>query len=373
MLVFDKIELNKSKRVKTEEGYLSVPANLARAGIYSYKAGDIGMTDRDPDCKVKVFRSDSEVFNADSMSSFELKPVTLGHPVEMVNVKNIKKYQVGSAGGQILRDGEFVTTKLLITDEDAIKAVDAGRCEVSNGYTAEFDFISGQTEKGECYDALQKNIRGNHIAIVDKARGGRGCRLSDEEQQEKNMKKIMFDGIEIEVTEQAEQAIGKLQTQVSDAKSKTKDAKDQAIADKAELQGKLDAEKQKVVDAESKVLDGEALDARIEQRAQLVTDAKSLVKDFDAKGKTDDAVREEVVMTVCDGVVLDGMEAIAKPIYVRARFDAALSVKDNATDGAEKIVIDAEKAKEDDKNLTESEKARKKFTEETENQYKGDK
>jgi len=366
MLVFDKIDLSKSKRVKTEEGYLSVPANLARTGIYTYKAGDIGMTDRDPDVKVKVFRSDSEVFDAESLQSFELKPVTLGHPSEMVNVKNIKKYQVGSAGGKILRDGEFVTTKLLITDENTIKKVEKGTCEVSNGYTADFDFIGGQTDSGECYDALQKNIRGNHIAIVDRARGGRGCRLSDEEKQEKSMKKLMFDGIEIEVTDQGEQAIGKLRDQVAMAKAKTKEVKDAAIAKEAGLQGELDAEKQKVIDAEAKVLDGDALDARIEQRAQLVNDAKSLVKDFDASGKSDNQVREEVVMAVCDGVVLDGMDEIARPIYVGARFDGALAVKDSAGDGSEKLVIDADK--EDD--VPESEKKRDEFKKKSEESYK---
>lgn len=366
MLVFDKIDLSKSKRVKTEEGYLSVPANLARTGIYDYKAGDIGMTDRDPSVSVKVLRPSDQVFDECSMKSFALKPVTDGHPPEMVDVKNIKRYQVGSASGTVGRNGEFITADLLITDEDVINAIENGKCEVSNGYTADFDFIRGQTEHGECYDAIQKNIRGNHIAIVDRARGGRGCRLSDEEKQENSMKKIMFDGIEIEVTDQAEQAIGKLRAEVATAKAKTKEVKDAKTAKEAELQAKLDAEKQKVSDAEAKVLDGEALDARIEQRAQLVTDAQSLVKDYDAKDKTDEQVREEVVMSVCDGVVLDGMDEIAKPVYVRARFDAALSVKDSASDGSEKMIIDVKK--EDDE--PESEKARKAFIAKSEDKYK---
>ncbi len=306
MLVFDRIEINQSKRKTTPEGYLSVPANLARTGIYDYLAGDIGMTDREANTPVKVYRPSDEVFNGDAMTSFSLKPVTDGHPPEMVNIDNIKRYQRGFAASEIGRNGEFVTADLLITDAEMIEKINAGKCEVSNGYTADFEFIRGATEAGEVYDAIQRNIRGNHIAIVDKARGGRGCRLSDEQTKGDNMKKIMFDGIEIEVTDQAEQAIGKLKTEVDDAKAETKTVKDAATAKEATMQAEIDTLKKSVTDAESKIVTGEALDAMVNERTKLVSDAARLAKDFVCDGKSNDEIVEGVALAINDGLDLTG-------------------------------------------------------------------
>ena len=75
----DKFKL-KSKRVITDEGYMQVPARIGRTGIQEYRAGEIGLTDRDPMEIVKVFRPPEEVFDEESMRSFENKPVTNDHP-----------------------------------------------------------------------------------------------------------------------------------------------------------------------------------------------------------------------------------------------------------------------------------------------------
>jgi len=47
-----------------------------------------------------------------------------------------------------------------------------GKVELSNGYTSEIEFKAGKTNDGFEYDAIQTDIKGNHIAIVDKARCG---------------------------------------------------------------------------------------------------------------------------------------------------------------------------------------------------------
>lgn len=365
MLVYDRIEVDQSKRTITTEGYLSVPATLARVGIYDYMAGDIGMTDRDAKSPVKVYRPSEEVFNADSMSSFSLKPVTDGHPSVMVDITNIKKYQKGNASSEIMQDGEFVKTDLLITDAEMIKKIDEGKCEVSNGYTADFDFEEGSTESGEVYDAIQRNIRGNHIAIVDRARGGRDCRLSDEQQQEKRMKKIMFDGIEIEVTDQGEQAIGKLRSEVATANAKTKEVKDAAIAKEAELQALFDAEKQKTTDAQANVLDAAQIDALVKERSAIVTDAKRLSPEFVCDGKSNDEIVEGVVCELNDSVDLAGKEDAYKVPYCRAMWDQAIFAKDNEDDGAGKIVIDMDKGDDPDE-----EAKREEFKKKTEDMYK---
>ncbi len=368
MLVFDKVDINQSKREHTPEGYLRVPANLARVGVYDYRAGDIGMTDRDPMDQVKVYRPADQVFDETSMNSFSLKPVTNGHPPEMVNIKNIKQYQVGNAASAISRNGDFMVTELLVTDSAMISAIEDGKCEVSNGYTADFDFVIGATENGERYDAIQKNIRGNHIAIVDNARGGRGCRLSDEQKKEQNMKKIVFDGMTIEVTEQGEQVIGKLQSKVEGLETDLATGKvtNQAAMDSkdAEWQAKLDAKQDEVKAAEAKIVTDEQIDARIESRAALVTDAKLLKADLDASGKSDAQIIEEVVMDSCDGLDLTVFDEVSKPVYCKARFDALLAVASKG-DGADKMNVKVD----DEQDVVDGDKARSEFSKKTEKAY----
>lgn len=367
MLIFDRIDLARTKRKITDEGYLSVPASIARIGIQEYNAADIGMADVLAETRVKVYRPPNEVFDRDSISSFALKPVTNGHPPGLVSIKNIKKYQVGHAGGTIDREGDFLKTELLITDEDTIADIQEGKCEISNGYVADFDYTPGTTETGEHYDASMKNIRGNHIAIVDQARGGRGLRLSDEYKQEQNMKKIMFDGIEIEVTEQAAQAIAKLQEKVvvvtdSLASAETKIETAQAAHDAA-----IESKDQEIADAKSKIVGGKDLDALIEARAKVITDAKTLHKEVVTDGKSNDEIVEAVVIELCDGVDFTGKTPEYKATYCTARFEGLLSARATAGDGTDNIIIDEKKAKEGEEDAGEI--ARKKFSDESEEAY----
>jgi hypothetical protein len=51
--------------------------------------------------------------------------------------------------------------------------MESGKTQVSNGYTC--DTLEKPPASTRCtapYDAIQKNIRGNHVAIVDRARAG---------------------------------------------------------------------------------------------------------------------------------------------------------------------------------------------------------
>ena len=61
-----------TKRTYTDEGFLSVPANISRVGIQNYTAAEMGLTDRDPTDIVRVYRPADEVFTDASLSSFSL-------------------------------------------------------------------------------------------------------------------------------------------------------------------------------------------------------------------------------------------------------------------------------------------------------------
>ena len=164
-------------RRRTPEGFLEVRARIGRAGLHDYRAGEIGgPPGARPDAPVRVYRPPDEVFDPASLSSFAGKPVTQGHPATMVDSANWRVHAVGHSGQGVVRDGDHVAADLLVTDAAAVAVAEAGS-ELSNGYWADFDFTPGTTPEGEPYDALQRNIRGNHIALVDRGRCGPSCAL----------------------------------------------------------------------------------------------------------------------------------------------------------------------------------------------------
>jgi hypothetical protein len=178
MLFADKLSFDHPR--KTADGYLVVRARAARAGIYDYLGKEIdpeGQTFA-ADQVVKVYRSEAEVFAQDSVASFLMKPVTNDHPSQPVTADNWRDHAKGVVG-KALRDGDFLAFDIVLMDKAAILAVESGKRELSNGYASLIDFTPGETADGQQYDAVQKQIRGNHVAVVDKGRAGPLCRIGD--------------------------------------------------------------------------------------------------------------------------------------------------------------------------------------------------
>lgn len=160
----------------TPEGFVRLRARIGRTGLHDYSAAELGHpAGFAPEDRVRVYRPPAEVFDAASMASFAGKPVTDDHPPAMVDAANWRRYAVGHAGEQVVQDGEHLATDLVIADAAAADRARAGAA-LSNGYHADFVFEPGTTPDGEPYDALQRNIRGNHIALVDDGRCGDSCR-----------------------------------------------------------------------------------------------------------------------------------------------------------------------------------------------------
>lgn len=291
MLFLDSLILDKATSKRTKEGFLAVRAKAARAGIYDYLGCEI---DKDgahfaPNQRVRVLRPPEEVFAKDSVRSFLMKPVTNDHPSVPVTADNWTKHARG-VNAAALRDGDFLVFDLLVMDKQAIADIDAGKRELSNGYASEIEVTSGVDEAFGAYDAIQRKMRGNHIAIVKKGRAGSECRIADAElcdaideaklddlmrdgqtyreanhrdnlrtddehgsHRSKTMKTITIDSIPFELDDQAAAAVGKLQGAVADAIARAEKAetsvatlttdKSTLEAEKATLQKQLDDSK----------------------------------------------------------------------------------------------------------------------------------
>jgi hypothetical protein len=211
----------------TPEGYLRVWASIARTGIQHY-------TDADGSIR-KEFRPESEVASPESLASFAGKAITMEHPPVLLDSETTKDYQIGFTGSEIVYDNGFVRAVMTITDRETIDRVVRGDVrEVSAGYRVNFDSTPGVTDSGEHYDGIQKDISGNHVAIVRRGRAGPEVKLhldrqdaadpylfSIEEVQTMTAT-VAFDGAEFEVSESVALAITK---EREDAKMSYEDMK----------------------------------------------------------------------------------------------------------------------------------------------------
>lgn len=160
---------------KTPEGFLlcaNVP--LTRTGDLLYLAGETPVSATSDGVTV-ISRTAETIFSPETIASFQGKPVTINHPKVFVDSKNIGTYGVGTVINVRPGEGDFANClvgDLLITHDDGINVVQSGVREVSLGYEAEYT----ETAPGK---GVQTDIRGNHVALVDKGRAGPLCAIRD--------------------------------------------------------------------------------------------------------------------------------------------------------------------------------------------------
>lgn len=192
------------KAVFTDEGYLVDKPVLTTTGIFEYT---------NPDGSIRrELRLPEDVFAPESLASYKGKPVIITHDAGLVTKDNVHENQVGTILSEGIRDGDDVRAEIVIHDTDEMK--DRGYKELSLGYNLDLEETPGEWH-GEPYDAIQRNIIINHLALVREARAGEQARLnidsrdSDTLKGGKSMKKtpksVRGDGILSK--EELEQAI----------------------------------------------------------------------------------------------------------------------------------------------------------------------
>lgn len=304
----------------TNDGYLVAEARVARTGIQLYSAGELGM-DGDQARVVRVYRPPEEVFAADAMASYAHRPITSDHPRQLVDASNWKQYAKGQTGDEVLRDGEFVRVPIMLMDKAAIADHSNGKRELSMGYTMDLDPTAGTTPAGEQYDAVQTNLRMNHLALVSRARGGSDLKLGDTTMEtsimsDTKLTTVTVDGLSVETTDAGAQAISKLQTELADARKDVVTAGTEHATALAAKDAEL-AQKDAEIDAlKASQLSDADLDKRVNDRADLIAVAKQIA-DKDYAGLADADIRKAAVVAKLGQAAVDGKS----DDYILARFD----------------------------------------------------
>lgn len=357
MQLFDTVTLDGIRR--TQDGYLVADARVARTGIQLYTGKEVdpenknGLRDK---AVVRVYRPEEEVFAKDAMNSYAHRPVTDDHPSEQVTADNWKQFSVGQTGGDVVRDGEFVRVPLVLMDAAVIAKVEGGKRELSMGYDTQLKFQDGVTPGGEQYDAIQTNLRMNHLAVVSAARGGSHLKIGDDGKGKRSMttRTLMVDGLSVELADKdaqiVQRAIDGLNKQIADLQSAAGEHK-ATLVQKDEEIGTLKADLKKAQDA---ALKPEDVDRLVADRASLVETVKAIDSKIEIKGSDADlrraAVRsklgDEMVKDASDAEISGMFKAIAKDVktvdpFARAVSDGIKPPADvNATAAAHKAMVD---------------------------------
>lgn len=161
----------------TEEGYLVDHPIVTSVGIFVY---------HNPDGTVRrELRLPEEVFATRSLESYEGKPIIITHEAGYVDTDNVQEEIVGTILSAGYQDGNDVRAKVIIHDMDSVKRM--GLRELSCGYNLRLEETPGVWE-GQPYDAIQRDIEINHLALVDKARAGEQARLNIDSQSQNCLK-----------------------------------------------------------------------------------------------------------------------------------------------------------------------------------------
>jgi len=151
----------------TEEGYLKDRPILTSCGIFEYK---------NPDGSIRrELRLPEDVFAEESLASYKGKPIIITHDAGIVTKENVGEHQIGTILSEGYRSGEDVRAEIVIHQTDAMKR--SRLKQLSLGYDLDLEETAGEWN-GEHYDAIQRNIRINHLALVREARAGDQARLN---------------------------------------------------------------------------------------------------------------------------------------------------------------------------------------------------
>ncbi len=177
-----------TKKVDYNEFWLIEENPLTKVGVFPYLGSQI--SDKlEPDKIYQVLRPAEEIQSQETINSFKLLPIVDDHTMLGTGdgmMPAEEKGIHGVIGENVKAKEDMVVGDLKIYSETLKDLIENGKKDLSMGYFCDYDLTPG-TYKGQHYDAIQRNIRGNHVALVDEGRMGKDVCVMD--------KRLTFDSI----------------------------------------------------------------------------------------------------------------------------------------------------------------------------------
>lgn len=296
----------------TSEGYLRDRPILTSVGIFEYLNRD-GTIRRE-------LRLPEEVFDAESLASYRGKPIVITHDAGLIDKDNVAQNQVGTILSIGERKGNDVVADIVIHDTDELRH--SHMKELSLGYNLDLEETPGEWN-GEHYDAIQRNIRVNHLAVVRDARAGEQARLNmdgrDNEKLLKGGKKMK----EVKKTHRTDEVLSDEEL----AKAIDEYKKRRAAAANADAEEEEEEVKPAVAEEENKGEETDDIQARIEA-------VKARRDRRDEQGDPKD-VNEAMGVIANQDEDLDTLHNIIDTLLAKLDFDK--SVEADSVDDVEKL------------------------------------
>jgi len=270
----------------TPESFLickNVP--IGRTGSMDYLGRELPSIFNEPTGEVfKVYRRPEELFSLATIASFEGKSVTNTHPTSLLDVNTAPMIERGHVQN-VRREGDFLVADLFVKDAGLISEIQNDiKREVSSGYNCSWHKIG----EGE-YE--QREITGNHVAVVPSGRAGPKVAIMDS--------KPKTGGNKMKITQKFLAAIG-LKHFVADAEPEDiVKAMDAMKDDEDTKESAKDAEPPKEPPKE------EAKDADPGQGSQLIDMMNKVLDRIEKLEKREEAQQKETADAVMDELEKD--------------------------------------------------------------------
>ncbi|QDX29548.1 DUF2213 domain-containing protein [Dickeya poaceiphila] len=181
-----------SRRRIDENGYLHVSqTHLTKEQVAPYLGKEIPgwqELNLEPERVYYGYRSGEELEKA--RDTFNGMPLLREHRQDSADAP-LKEFRIGSIGTTPVWSAPYLDNALIVTDSDAIEKINNGTLrEISCGYFFEPDFTPGEFN-GVNYDFVMRNLRGNHVALVEKGRAGPDVYVHDAMPSNLSQKKVI--------------------------------------------------------------------------------------------------------------------------------------------------------------------------------------
>lgn len=150
---------------------------ISKEGIFPYSGAQIKSPERDR--IFRVYRPADELADPETLASFRLLPIIDDHEMLGAGFTSTDDRPIAGVIGENIRvERGTMLANLKIYSDALAEKLKAGKTELSCGYRCSYDFTPGFWN-GQPYDVVQRQIRGNHLALVDEGRMGPDVRVLD--------------------------------------------------------------------------------------------------------------------------------------------------------------------------------------------------
>lgn len=312
-----------SARKNDANGWAEIKGNpISKVGVFPYSGSQIN-SELDPNKIYMVYRPEKELNNPETINSFKLLPWTDEHAMLGRSDSGLtsaeKKGIHGVIGEDVYFEDDYLKGNLKVFSDELADLIDSGKKELSIGYRCLYDMSPG-VYNGEKYDFIQREIRGNHLALVEEGRSGHDVSVLDH-------LKMTFDSRELKMTEYEKEDF---ETKEGDL-GKPKDSKDEdmSIEECRAMLKKLSSRLEKMSETKDEV-EEETKKDKEEEKVEVNIKAEDV--------EPDDFVKKAEVTENEKKDGMDSMRSVIKEISQRDALAEKLSQHIGAFDHKEKTL-----------------------------------